>query len=277
METTNNTELSRVLESANAIRRVISGQLDAAVILGSGLGTLADALTEKTVIPYEDIPHFPRSTVSHHKGELICGMLENRRLLVMNGRFHFYEGYEMWETAYPVWVFKLLGIKKLIITNAAGGINEHYRLGDLVCIRDHIKLVADSPVRGKNIPELGPRFFDMQKAYSPALCELAMKKAAELDIELKEGVYAFMPGPQFETPAEIQMLRLLGADLVGMSTVPEVIAAAQCQIPVLCVSCVTNMAAGMTGAAITEKEVVDTGKLVSGKMLRLMSAVIGTI
>lgn len=277
MQTTNNAELSMVLASANAIRQEISEIPDTAVILGSGLGTLAEAMSDKVVIPYAEIPHFPRSTVSHHKGELICGTLGNRRLLAMNGRFHFYEGYEMWETAYPVWVFKMLGIKKLIITNAAGGINTHYRLGDLVCVRDHIKLVADSPVRGKNIPEFGPRFYDMQKAYSPVLCELAMKKAEELGIELKEGIYAFMPGPQFETPAEIRMLRMMGADLVGMSTVPEVIAAAQCQIPVLCVSCVTNMAAGITGAAITEKEVVDTGKLVSDKMLRLISAVIDAI
>lgn len=271
------TELGAYIESANYIKIKIGGTADAAVILGSGLGDFADTLDDKIVIPYADIPNFPRSTVSYQRGELVCGTVGGHRIMAMNGRFHYYEGYEMWETAYPVGVFKLLGVRKLIITNAAGGISDKYRLGDLVSVRDHIKLVADSPCRGANIPEFGDRFFDMQRVYDPGLNMLAQRKARELDIELKEGVYGYMAGPQYETPAEINMLRIMGATLVGMSTVAEVIFAAQCRIPVLCISCVTNMAAGITGTAITEKEVLDTGKVCAQKFKTLISAVIGAI
>lgn len=270
-------ELGAYIESANYIKAKNGGTADVAVILGSGLGVFADAVTDKIVIPYADIPNFPRSTVSYQRGELVCGTVEGRRVLVMNGRFHYYEGYEMWETAYPVGVFKLLGVRKLIITNAAGGISDKYRLGDLVSVRDHIKLTADSPCRGANISEFGDRFFDMQRVYDMGLNMLAQRKARELGIELKEGVYGFMSGPQYETPAEINMLRIMGATLVGMSTVAEVILAAQCRIPVLCLSCVTNMAAGITGTSITEKEVLETGKVISQKFRTLLSSVIGSL
>lgn len=270
-------ELGAYIESANYIKAKNGGTADIAVILGSGLGVFADTVTDKIVIPYADIPNFPRSTVSYQRGELVCGTVEGRRVLVMNGRFHYYEGYEMWETAYPIGVFKLLGIRKLIITNAAGGISDKYRLGDLVSVRDHIKLTADSPCRGANISEFGDRFFDMQRVYDMGLNMLAQRKARELGIELKEGVYGFMAGPQYETPAEINMLRTMGATLVGMSTVAEVILAAQCSIPVLCLSCVTNMAAGITGTSITEKEVLETGKVISQKFRTLLSSVIGSL
>jgi purine-nucleoside phosphorylase len=245
--------------------------------LGSGLGSFAESISDKILIPYSEIPNFPRTTVSYQKGELICGNVGGHRVLAMNGRFHYYEGYEMWETAYPVGVFKLLGVRKLIITNAAGGISDRYRLGDLVGVRDHIKLSPDSSCRGANISEFGDRFFDMQRVYDQSLFMLAQRKARELEIELKEGIYGYMAGPQFETPAEINMLRILGATLVGMSTVAEVIFAAQCRIPVLCISCVTNMAAGITGTSITEKEVLDTGKVVAQKFKALIYAVIGAI
>lgn len=270
-------ELGAYIESANYIKAKNGGTADVAVILGSGLGVFADTVTDKIVIPYADIPNFPRSTVSYQRGELVCGTVEGRRVLVMNGRFHYYEGYEMWETAYPVGVFKLLGVCKLIITNAAGGISDKYRLGDLVSVRDHIKLTADSPCRGANISEFGDRFFDMQRVYDMGLNMLAQRKARELGIELKEGIYGFMSGPQYETPAEINMLRTMGATLVGMSTVAEVILAAQCRIPVLCLSCVTNMAAGITGTSITEKEVLETGKVISQKFRTLLSSVIGSL
>lgn len=270
-------DLSAYIESANYIKNAVGSVPDLALILGSGLGGFADTLENKIVLPYSDIPNFPVSTVSYQKGELICGTHNGKRLLVMNGRFHYYEGYEMWQTAYPIGVFKLLGVKKLIITNAAGGISDKYRLGDLVSVRDHIKLAPDSPCRGENIPAFGERFFDMQRVYDKNFHSLAVKKAAELNIELKEGVYGYMTGPQYETPAEISMLRTLGATLVGMSTVAEVIMAAQCRIPVLCISCVSNMAAGITGAAITSKEVLDTGKLISSKFTSLVSSVISAI
>lgn len=269
--------LSDYLESADYIRRRIGNGVDIAMILGSGLGDFAESLTDKVVIPYHEIPHFPVSTVSYQKGELIAGTLSGRRIICMNGRFHFYEGYEMWQTAYPIGVFKLLGVKKLLITNAAGGISGQYRLGDLVCVRDHIKMTFDSPVRGENIPEFGNRFFDMQNAYDKTLCTLAHRTADQLGIALKDGIYGYMPGPQFETPAEIQMLRSVGATLVGMSTVAEVIFAAQCQIKVLCISCVTNMAAGITAAAITEKEVVDTGLFIAERFGRLMTEIVGAM
>ncbi|MFA6947826.1 MAG: purine-nucleoside phosphorylase [Eubacteriales bacterium] len=262
------------VESANYIKSRLSRTPDAAVILGSGLGGYADEITDRIVIPYRDIPNFPISTVSYQKGELVCGNLAGKYVLAMNGRFHYYEGWEMWQTAYPIGVFKLLGVKKLIITNAAGGISDTYRLGDLVCVTDHIKFSPDSPLRGANIAEFGDRFFDMQRVYDKSLAALARKKAAEAGFELKNGVYGYMTGPQYETPAEIRMLKTCGATLVGMSTVAEVIFAAQCRIPVLCISCVSNMAAGITGAAITESEVLDTGKLISARFKRLVTDVL---
>lgn len=270
-------ELAAYIESANYIKGLVGAAPSTAIILGSGLDGFADAIEEKTTIPYSDIPNFPQSTVAYQKGQLIIGRVGGKRVLAMNGRFHFYEGYEMWQVAYPIGVFKLLGVNKLIITNAAGGVSDKYRLGDIVSVRDHIKFAADSPTRGANINDFGPRFFDMQTVYDKNLNMLAQRVAKEQNIELKEGIYGYMTGPQYETPAEINMLRILGATLVGMSTVPEVIMAAQCRIPVLCLSCVTNMAAGMTGAALTEKDVLDTGKMISLKFNTLVSKIISEI
>ncbi len=269
--------INEYIESASYIKSKIPSQPDVAIILGSGLGTFADELNGRITIPYGEIPNFPTSTVSYQKGELVYGLLGDKKVLAMNGRFHYYEGYEMWQTAYPIGVFKLLGVKKLIITNAAGGISENYRLGDLVCVNDHIKLSPDSPLRGANIGEFGPRFFDMQSVYDKSIARLAKNVARDIGFELKDGVYGYMSGPQYETPAEIRMLKMMGATVVGMSTVAEVIFAAQCRIPVLCVSCVTNMAAGITGAAITESEVLETGKLIAGRFKALISGVIAKI
>lgn len=272
---------SDYLESAEFIRSKIEEAGHAvpklAIILGSGLGGYADRLENAVTIKYADIPHFPVSTVSYQKGELVCGLRDGVPVLAMNGRFHFYEGWEMWQTAYPVGVFKLLGIEKLIITNAAGGISPDYRPGDLVAITDHIKLSPDSPLRGANIPEFGERFFDMQRVYDKDMIALAKRKAGELGFMLKEGVYGYMAGPQYETPAEIRMLGMLGATVVGMSTVAEVIFAAQCGLPVLCISCVSNMAAGITGAAITEEEVLATGRLVSERFTALVDVLVGSL
>jgi purine-nucleoside phosphorylase len=272
---------SDYLESAEFIRSKIEEAGHAvpklAIILGSGLGGYADRLENAVTIKYADIPHFPVSTVSYQKGELVCGLRDGVPVLAMNGRFHFYEGWEMWQTAYPVGVFKLLGIEKLIITNAAGGISPDYRPGDLVAITDHIKLSPDSPLRGANIPEFGERFFDMQRVYDKDMIALAKRKAGELGFMLKEGVYGYMAGPQYETPAEIRMLGMLGATVVGMSTVAEVIFAAQCGLPVLCISCVSNMAAGITGAAITEEEVLATGRLVSERFTALVDVLVASL
>lgn len=273
-------------ESAEYIKNIIGTVPDIAVILGSGLGDFADELSERTVIKYRDIPHFPTSTVSYQKGELVCGTLtgdngSKKTVLAMNGRFHYYEGWEMWQTAYPVGVFRLLGIDRMIITNAAGGIGygdgSVMRPGDLVCVTDQIKLSADSPMRGANIPEFGERFFDMQSVFDTELRGLAEASAKKRGFTLKDGVYAYMPGPQYETPAEIRALRTLGANLVGMSTAAEIIFAAQVGIRVLCISCVSNMAAGITGAALTEKEVLDTAAEVSQRFKLLLSDVIGNL
>ena len=264
-------------ESADYLRTRIGVTPDIAVVLGSGLGALADTLENPIVIPYRDIPHFPISTVSYQKGEMVIGYLGGKLVLAMNGRFHFYEGWEMWQTAYYVGVLKLLGVSRLFITNAAGGVNENLGPGDIVCVRDHIKLTANSPVRGQNIPEFGERFFDMQHVYDKPMADLAHACAEARGFALTDGVYAFMSGPQYETPAEIRMLRLLGGDVVGMSTVPEIIAAAQCGIKVLCLSAVTNMAAGITGAAITEEEVLETGAQIRERFVGLLTDVITQI
>lgn len=248
-----------------------------AVILGSGLGAYAvsDAVADRIVIPYREIPNFPTSTVSYQKGELVIGRVGGKTVMFFNGRFHYYEGWEMWQTAYPVNVCHLLGIDKMIITNAAGGINtETLEPGDLVLLTDHIKLCAESPVRGRNDAAFGERFFDMQAVYDRAVRQTAHDCAASLGITLKEGVYAYMTGPQFETPAEIRMLRMIGADVVGMSTVPEMIAAAHCGMKVLGISCVTNFAAGVTGAPMTEEEVLETSAKTTNTFCALLDAVI---
>lgn len=268
-------------ESADFILSRIKDTPDVAIILGSGLGDFADKLSGQVVIPYREIPHFPVSTVSYQKGELVFGELNGKKVLAMNGRFHYYEGWEMWQTAYPVGVFKLLGISKLIITNAAGGIGyndgRELRPGELVCVNDQIKLAPMSPLRGANIEEFGARFFDMQSVFDREFIRIAHEVAQKQGFELKDGVYAYMSGPQYETPAEIRALKILGANLVGMSTVAENIFAAQLGIRVLCISCVTNMAAGITGAAITEDEVVEVAASIASKFERLISGVIDRI
>ena len=269
--------MKKYIESAEYIKKQIGCVPDTALILGSGLGDYAAELRNTVIIPYKDIPNFPVSTVVFHKGELVCGEIHGKNILVMNGRFHYYEGYEMRQTAYPIGVFKLLGIKKIIITNAAGGISENYEAGDLVCVHDHIKLVSESPVRGTNIPEFGERFFDMQSVYDKKFIEKAHIAAEKLGIVLKDGVYGYMAGPQFETPAEIKMLKIIGATLVGMSTVAEVIIAAQCGIPVLCISCVSNMAAGIADEILTHEKVVETGNMIKNKFLKLLNEIIKEI
>lgn len=245
-------------ESAEYIKNKIGCTPDIAVILGSGLDKIVDKMENTVVIPYRDIPNFPISTVSYQKGELIMGELAGKKVLAMNGRFHYYEGWEMWETAYPIGVMKLIGVEKLIITNAAGGISEAAVPGSFVLVTDHIKLMGDSPLRGPNIDELGVRFPDMQSVYDKEMIAVAEEIAKENRIKTNRGVYAYMAGPQYETPAEIRALAVMGADAVGMSTAAEVIEAAHCGIKVLCVSCVSNKAAGITGEPLSEQEVLDT-------------------
>jgi len=261
-------------ESAEFIRNRLPFLPETALVLGSGLGEMTRSLEERAALPYEKIPHLQPTGVSSHEGALLVGKLAGRPLLVLSGRFHPYEGYSMEQTAFLIRVLKLLGIRRVILTNAAGGVNEDYAVGSLMLIRDHIKLTTDSPVRGKNRDEFGARFFDMSDAYSERLRGLTRETAAERGIPLHEGVYFYMPGPQFETPAEIRAIRLLGGDAVGMSTVWETIAAVQCGIEVLGFSCITNMAAGVSPAPLSGDEVVEVGRKASGQLCALIEGIL---
>lgn len=266
------------VNSANYIKNKIKGEMpETAVILGSGLSAFSEEIEKADVIDYKDIPNFPESTVQSHKGKMYIGKIGNKNVLCMAGRFHFYEGYEMNEVAFPVRIMKLLGIKNLILTNAAGGINTDFVPGDLMLIQDHIKLCDASPVRGNNIKEFGERFFDMTYAYAPEYQKTALNAAKKLNIDLKTGVYAYMAGPQFETPAEIRALRTLGADAVGMSTVAETITAAQCGIKTLGISCISNMAAGMSGEKISDDDVCEVANRRMSDFVKLICEIIKNI
>jgi purine-nucleoside phosphorylase len=249
------------------------------VVLGSGLGAFADSLAHSVRIRYEHIPGMPRSTAVGHAGELVIGTLgANGRgsvdVAVMSGRFHQYEGYGPRDVAAGVRLLGHMGVEQLVLTNAAGGVNPAYAQGALVLVSDHINLQGTNPLTGPNDPALGPRFPDMTEAYSPELRQLARDTASDLQIDLQEGVYAAVVGPSYETPAEIRFLRIIGADLVGMSTVAETIAAKHMGIEVVGISCVTNMAAGMTGEKISHEEVLETGRRVSGTLVKLLSALL---
>ena len=237
--------LKAINEAVSYIQKQIKDKPETAIILGSGLGNIVDHLEDQVVVEYGDIPHFPVSTVEFHKGRLIYGKLAGRQVLAMQGRFHYYEGYSMAQFGLPVRVMQRLGVKTLIVTNAAGAVNPDFSPGDLMLIRDHIKMVTDSPLRGANIGEFGPRFNDMSEPYSKEIRDLARNCGARLNISLKEGVYCYMPGPSYETASEVRMLGLLGGHAVGMSTVPEVITAVHSGMKVLGLSCITNMGTGI--------------------------------
>ncbi len=265
-------------QSADYIREMLpTAPGETAVVLGSGLGGLVDAMDVSARISYSDIPHFPSTSAQGHEGAMYFGTLSGKNIIALRGRAHFYEGHTFSQAAYYVRVLKLLGVKNLIITNAAGGINESFEPGELMLIDDHIKFFDDSPVRGKNIDEFGTRFFDMSAPYNAKLSELAKGAAYELGIGLRQGVYAFMPGPGYETRAEIRALRVLGADAVGMSTVPEVIAATHAGMRVLGISCITNMAAGVSKEALNHDEVLETGERAKTKFSALVSGIIAKI
>jgi purine-nucleoside phosphorylase len=248
-----------------------------ALVLGSGLGAFADELTEAARIPYEKIPGFPRSTAIGHAGRLVIGKVEGIAVAAMQGRVHFYEGYTAQQVAFPMRVLGRLGIRSAILTNAAGGINARYTQGALVVIRDHINLQGSNPLIGPNDDRFGPRFPDMTQAYWRPYREVALAAAKQLGINVPEGVYAALAGPNYETPAEIRYLRTIGADLVGMSTVPETIAARHMGIRVLGISCVTNMAAGILDQVLDHKEVIATGERVKGQFIALLRAVLPRI
>ena len=267
----------RVETSAHALQRKVLKPPKIAVVLGSGLGDLADRLNDAVVIPYAEIPHFPEPTVHGHRGNLIVGTLGSTRIAALQGRFHYYEGHDLDAVTFPVRVLKALGVRTLILTAATGGINPEYHPGDLVCLSDHLNLIGANPLRGPNDDRLGPRFPDMTRVYSPELRKLAAEEAARLTLTLREGVYACLPGPSYETPAEIRMLRTLGADVVGMSTVPEAIVARHSGLDVLAFALVTNAAAGITGATITHEEVIDAGREAGQRLGHLIEAIVGRL
>jgi purine-nucleoside phosphorylase len=244
------------------------------IVLGSGLGAFADELTEETRIPYENIPFFPRSTAVGHAGQMVIGKVGDVPVAVMQGRVHLYEGYSAQEVAFPVRVLGLVGIHAVVLTNAAGGINLDFKQGTLVVIRDHLNLQGQNPLVGENDERFGPRFPDMTQAYFKPYREIALSAASQLGRPIQEGMYAALLGPSYETPAEIRYLRTLGADLVGMSTIPEVIAAHHMGLKVLAISCVTNMAAGILDQPIHHEEVLKTGERVKGDFLALLRAVL---
>ena len=247
------------------------------VVLGSGLGGFASCLTDRVEIPYETIPHWPVSTAEGHAGRLVLGRLGELPVAVMAGRVHLYEGYRPDQVVFGVRVLGRLGARALVLTNAAGGINPAFQRGLLVLISDHINLQGANPLVGPNEESLGPRFPDMTEAYSVRLRQIARETAAELGIPVAEGVYAAMLGPSYETPAEIRFLRIIGADLVGMSTVPEVIAARHMGLSVLAISCVTNMAAGLAPGPLSHREVLETGEIVRDRLSRLLEALLPRI
>ncbi|MGG1251480.1 purine-nucleoside phosphorylase [Brevibacillus agri] len=247
------------------------------LVLGSGLGVLADKIENPVVIPYHEIPGFTVSTVVGHKGQLVIGKLQGKQVVAMQGRFHFYEGHGLDAVVFPIRVMKLLGVETIIVTNAAGGINEGYDPGDLMLISDHINMTFRNPLIGPNDDELGARFPDMSEAYSKELRQLAHQVASEQGIKLREGVYVGLLGPSYETPAEIRMLRLLGGDAVGMSTVPEVIVARHMKVKVLGISCISNMAAGILEQPLSHDEVMETTEKVKTQFLALVNGIVAKL
>jgi purine-nucleoside phosphorylase len=247
------------------------------LVLGSGLGSFADTLHKPTVIEYRDIPHFPVSSVEGHAGRLVIGELSGVHIAAMQGRVHFYEGHDLVKVTFPIRALILLGCKTLVITNAAGGVNPALKPGELVLIKDHLNLFPEGPLRGGHDERLGPRFPDMTQAYSLELRDVARRVGKSLKIDLKEGVYAGLPGPSYETPAEVRMVRILGADLVGMSTVPEVVVANHQGARVLGISCVTNQAAGLSGAKLSHQEVTETAARVRKTFAALLSGIIAAL
>lgn len=261
-------------EAVAAIHRTATVTPRLALVLGSGLGSMAEDVADAVSLPYEGIPHYPISTAPGHAGRLVLGTLEGQPVAVMAGRVHMYEGYSARQIVFPLRVLRRLGAQVLIITNAAGGVKTSFTPGTLMVISDHINLTGRNPLVGPNDPALGPRFPDMTDAYTPQLRDLAKEAAKSIGLTLAEGVYLGLQGPSYETPAEIRMARALGADAVGMSTVMEVIAASQMGMRVLGISCITNMAAGILPRKLTEEEVLETAATVRDEFSQLVRGII---
>jgi len=263
-----------MIKQAADVARSKIGEADTAVILGSGLGDYASTCENTKSVKYTDLPGFPASTVTGHAGEFVSGDKGGHRIIIMNGRFHMYEGFPLDQIALPIRVLRLLGVRNLIITNAAGGVNLNYHPGDLMIITDYINLTGRSPLTGPNLDEFGPRFPDMTRVFDRELRMICLEQALEMKVNIREGVYCCMPGPCYETPAEIRMIRLLGGDAVGMSTVPDVMTAAHAGMRVLGISCITNLAAGILDQPLSHEEVLEAGRKIGKTFLGLIDGVI---
>ena len=261
-------------ERAAQMIRARAGDVAVAIVLGSGLGAFADNLTDAVTIPYAEIPGFARSTVEGHAGRLVIGKTGNVAIAAMQGRFHFYEGYSLEQVTFPTRVLKLLGVHTLVLTNAAGTLNIEFTPGSLMVISDHLNLLGDNPLRGRNDERFGPRFPDLSSVYTPELQTLVIDEARAMGLEMRRGVYASLAGPSYETPAEIHMMRTLGADAVGMSTVPEAIVARHMSMRVLGISCITNLAAGVSDEPIDHSQVMATGERVRAQFSELLKRIL---
>jgi purine-nucleoside phosphorylase len=266
--------LEKISETTNYINQNISTAPTIGMILGSGLGELADEIENAVKIDYTDIPHFPVSTVEGHAGQLVFGTLEGKEVVAMQGRFHYYEGYSAQEVTFPVRVMKGLGVNQLIVTNACGGMNPEFSAGDLMIIEDHLNMTGANPLIGPNEGELGPRFPDMSRAYTPSLVSFVEEVAASLGITIQKGVYAGISGPTYMTRAELRMLRNLGGDAVGMSTVPEVIVASHMRMNIIGISCITDMAIADDLEPLTHEQVVEVASRTKPKFIKLVKEII---
>ena len=261
-------------EASDFIKNKIDYEPEIGIILGSGLGDFADNLENKINIKYEEIPHFKHSSVEGHKSQLVFGKINNKNLIIMQGRIHYYEGYSMNDVVFPIKVMKKLGVKTLIITNAAGGINENFSIPDLMLIKDHINFLGTNPLIGANDSTLGTRFPDMSDIYDKILRGMVKNCAKKIGLDLKEGIYLATTGPSYETPAEVRMFKILGADAVGMSTVPEAIIANYCGIKVIGISCITNFAAGLNPENLNHKEVIEESAIIKDKFIKLLNEIV---
>jgi len=264
----------RIMDAVGFIKKIYPPAPQVGVVLGSGLGDFADAVAEPNVIPYADIPHFKAAGVAGHAGRLVLGKVGPVSVAVLKGRIHYYEGHDIGDVVFPVRVLAKLGIQSLLLTNAAGGINPEFRPGDLMVIRDHINFMGINPLRGVNDERLGPRFPDMSAAYDPAFQEFIAAALGEIGRPVRRGIYLALNGPSYETPAEIHMFAALGADAVGMSTVPEAICARHMGLRVAGISCISNLAAGLSARPLSHQEVIETGERVKNDFIRLLNLVI---
>lgn len=269
--------LESIEKAASYLQSKFASTPKIGLILGSGLGVLADEIEHAVKVPYSEIPEFPVSTVEGHAGQLVFGTLHGVSVAAMQGRFHYYEGYDMHKVTFPVRVMKELGVETVIVTNAAGGVNMAFEPGDLMLISDHINFIGNNPLIGPNDAKFGVRFPDMSEAYCKKLRRMAKDVAERLNIKVQEGVYVAMSGPTYETPAEIRMLRTLGGDAVGMSTVPEVIVARHAGLQVLGISCISNMAAGILDQPLHHEEVIETTERVKANFLSLVKEIVSEL